>query len=61
MNKTLQDIQNYLDELAITQDGEGYQRGWDEAIEMVVDVVREMYNTYNFHNPTLDELEQRIV
>jgi hypothetical protein len=40
---------------------EMYQIGWDEAIEMVLDVISEMSNSMNFHNPTLDELEQRIV
>lgn len=40
---------------------QGYDEGWKEAIDMVLDVVGEMYNSYNFHNPTLDELEQRIV
>ena len=38
-----------------------YMHGWAKAIDMVLDVVGEMYNSYNFHNPTLDELEQRIV
>jgi hypothetical protein len=40
---------------------EMYQVGWDEAIEMVLDVISEMQDSMNFHNPTLDELEQRIV
>ena len=38
-----------------------YNLGWENAIDMVLDVIGEMYNSYNFHNPTLDELEQRIV
>lgn len=41
--------------------GEGYDEGWQDAIDYVLDVVSEMYNSYDFHNPTLDELEQRIV
>lgn len=46
---------------AMGERGEGYDDGWQEAIDMVLDVVGEMYNSYNFHNPTLDELENRIV
>jgi hypothetical protein len=38
---------------------EMYQVGWDEAIEMVLDVVGEMYNEYD--QITLEELRQRIV
>jgi hypothetical protein len=38
-----------------------YNQGYAEAIDMVIDVIGEMYNSYDFHNPTLDELEQRIV
>lgn len=34
---------------------------YEDAIEMVLDVISEMRATYDFHNPTLDELEQRIV
>lgn len=34
---------------------------YEEAIEMVLEVISEMKETYDFHNPTLDELEQRIV
>lgn len=34
---------------------------YEEAIEMVLDVISEMRDSMNFHNPTLDELEQRIV
>lgn len=40
---------------------EMYDVGWNEAIDMVLDVISEMNNSMNFHNPTLDELEQRIV
>jgi hypothetical protein len=38
-----------------------YAKGWHEAIEMVLDVISEMNNSMDFHNPTLDEIEQRIV
>jgi hypothetical protein len=34
---------------------------YEDAIDMVLDVINEMKNSMNFHNPTLDELEQRIV
>ena len=34
---------------------------YDDAINMVLDVISEMRDSMNFHNPTLDELEQRIV
>lgn len=40
---------------------EFYNLGWSNAIEMVLEVIGEMQYTYNFHNHTLDELEQRIV
>jgi hypothetical protein len=33
--------------------------GWEEAIKMVIDVCRSMYNEYD--RATLEELEQRIV
>jgi hypothetical protein len=38
-----------------------WQRGWDEAIQYVLDISSEMRDSMDFHNPTLDELEQRIV
>lgn len=34
---------------------------WEQAIDMVLDVIEEMRDSMDFHNPTLDELEQRIV
>jgi hypothetical protein len=34
---------------------------YEDAIDMVLDVINEMKDSMNFHNPTLDELEQRIV
>lgn len=33
---------------------------YEDAIEMVLDVISEMQESNDFHNPTLDELEQRI-
>ncbi len=38
-----------------------YNLGWENAIDMVLDAISEMQNSMDFHNPTLDELEQRIV
>lgn len=40
---------------------ENWRRGWEEAIDYVLDISREMRESYNYHNPSLDELEQRIV
>lgn len=40
---------------------ESYDQGWQEAIDHVIDIINEMQYTYDWHNPTLDELEQRIV
>lgn len=34
---------------------------YDDAINMVLDVISEMIDSMNFHTPTLDELAQRIV
>ena len=34
---------------------------YEQAIDMVLSVIQEMKDTYDFHNPTLDELAQRIV
>jgi hypothetical protein len=38
-----------------------YLQGWGRAIDMVINVVGEMYNGDTFDNPTLEELRQRIV
>ena len=38
-----------------------YDQGWQEATDHVIDIINEMQYTYDWHNPTLDELEQRIV
>ena len=57
MTKTLGDFQNYLNNLP--QNDPEYDRGWAEAIDMVLDVVGQMYNEYD--QATLEELRQRIV
>ena len=61
MSQTLGDFQNYLNELVNTQNGEEFQRGWEEAIDMVLGVIEQMQDSMDFHSPTLDEVEQRIV
>ena len=38
-----------------------WNRGWESAIDHVLDIISEMQYTYDWHNPTLEELEQRIV
>jgi hypothetical protein len=38
-----------------------YNLGYEEAREMVMEVIEEMRDSMNFDIPTLDELEQRIV
>ena len=40
---------------------EHWTRGWDEAIEYVIEISKEMQNSLNFDKATLEELEQRIV
>jgi hypothetical protein len=40
---------------------EHWTRGWDEAIEYVIEISKEMQNNLNFDKSTLEELEQRIV
>lgn len=40
---------------------QGYNLGWEKAIEMVISVVDEMMDREEFDMPTLDELAQRIV
>jgi hypothetical protein len=44
-----------------TPDTPDYYLGYEDAREMVLLVIEEMQLSMNFHNPTLDELEQRIV
>jgi hypothetical protein len=38
-----------------------YDKGYWAGVDMVLSVIAEMQESMNFHNPTLDELEQRIV
>lgn len=35
--------------------------GWEDAINMVLDVIGVMYNSNLYDKPTLEELRQRIV
>jgi hypothetical protein len=40
---------------------EAYQEGWENAINYVLDISKQMRYTDAFKGPTLEELEQRIV
>lgn len=46
----------------MTKEEYEFARGWDEAMDLVHDVITTMKNTktINFDIPTLEELEQRI-
>ena len=51
---------------AMGERGEGYDEGWQEAIDYVLEVIDDMHNVvgqaYNgYDNKTLEELRQRIV
>jgi hypothetical protein len=39
----------------------GYQEGWENAINYVLDISQHMRYTNPYIGPTLEELEQRIV
>jgi hypothetical protein len=39
----------------------GYQEGWENAINYVLDISQQMRYIDRFKGPTLEELEQRIV
>jgi hypothetical protein len=39
----------------------GYQEGWENAINYVLDISQQMRYNDRFKGPTLEELEQRIV
>jgi hypothetical protein len=39
---------------------EDFARGYESAMDTVFDVISEMEESMNFHNPTLEELEQRL-
>ena len=39
----------------------GYEEGWTDAINYVLDISQQMRYTDAFKGPTLEELEQRIV
>ena len=39
----------------------GYEEGWTDAINYVLDISKHMRYTDLFKGPTLEELEQRIV
>lgn len=37
------------------------QKTWKEAIDMVLDVIYEMQESFDYHNPTLDQLETELL
>jgi Na+-transporting NADH:ubiquinone oxidoreductase subunit NqrE len=39
----------------------GYQEGWQDAINYVIDISKQMRYNNLYIKPTLEELEQRIV
>jgi len=41
-------------------DSPDYNLGYEDAREMVLLIISEMKETYNYHNPTLEELRDRI-
>ena len=59
------EITNYIDR-KLAEDpvyNAGYQQGWEDAINNVLDISQQMrYNdNLSWNNETLEELEQRIV
>ena len=53
-------MEDKIDRNSITY-AEGYQEGWENAINYVLDISQQMRYTDLFKGPTLKELEQRIV
>ena len=57
------EITSYLDR-KLAEDptfNQGYQQGWEDAINYVLDISKHMRYTNPYIGPTLEELEQRIV
>jgi hypothetical protein len=57
------EISNYLDR-KLAEDptyNAGYEKGWEEAINYVLDISQQMRYNNPYITPTLEELEQRIV
>jgi hypothetical protein len=53
-------MEDKIDRDSITY-AEGYQEGWENAINYVLDISQQMRYNDLFKGPTLEELEQRIV
>ena len=57
------EITNYLDR-KLAEDptfNAGYEEGWQDAIQYVIDISKQMRYNNPYISPTLEELEQRIV
>ncbi len=57
------EITSYLDR-KLAEDptyNAGYEKGWEEAINYVIDISKQMRYNNPYITPTLEELEQRIV
>jgi len=57
------EITSYLDR-KLAEDptyNAGYEKGWEDAINYVLDISKQMRYTNPYISPTLEELEQRIV
>ncbi len=57
------EITNYIDR-KLAEDptyNAGYQEGWENAINYVLDISQQMRYNNPYITPTLEELEQRIV
>jgi hypothetical protein len=53
-------MEDKIDRDSITY-AEGYQEGWENAINYVLDISQQMRYNNPYITPTLEELEQRIV
>mgnify|MGYP003342137706 FL=1 len=57
------EITNYIDR-KLAEDptfNAGYEQGWQDAINYVIDISKQMRYNNPYITPTLEELEQRIV
>lgn len=57
------EITSYLDR-KLAEDptyNAGYEKGWEDAINYVIDISKQMRYNNPYITPTLEELEQRIV
>ena len=57
------EITSYLDR-KLAEDptyNAGYEKGWEDAINYVIDISKQMRYNNPYITPTLEELEQRII